>query len=397
MKNFNDLSFNAEAENKKKWYASILDHLLSFILTILFYFLVVIIFDSSSLVKNVKTKISDSQYELNKIVMNTKLDYFVSENSFTLTGSDKIATDYVKKLVYTSLIENNVSDDEISKEFYTSSDLLTKENDSLYYYQLMFKIENSNDYNAGYKKNDFNSYLNDFVNKSDINIERLIIKDDYFYLNLEDSKNLDAYIRRGETSAGKTLNTSIHAFYYQSLLESIEEVKSYYKPYISSNDIYLKNESMMFSYRHYELLISYLLSIIILYFIIPLFFKNGVTISMKAFKIAIIRKDKKEYFVLINLYRTIYNMFKNVLLLPLVFLILYSISARPLLVSSLIFNIPLIFYPIFSIIIILISFILSMLKKTDNELLDEILFRYKIVDTTSFIKADNEEKGDENE
>lgn len=400
MENSSKYEFNVDAKTSKKWYASILDSLTSFIFTVLFFFLVALIFDSTKLIKDKKEILSSSQYELNKIVMKVKLDEFTSESSFTLKGTDTITSDYIKQLSYSSLVEGKASEDEISKEFYKDTKKLTKDDDRLYYYNLIFKTEYKSDYSSSTKFIDFNIYLNDFKEKTafimDENSEDksyldLNVIDDYILLSLNDSKDLDTYIRTGKTTRGRKIYEAIYSFYYSSIKESIEDVKNNYLPYVNEYKIYEQNESSMFIYRHVELLIAYILAIFTTYFLIPLIFKDGITLSMKVFKLAIVKKSKKKYSLLISLYRVIYNLFKNVLYLPIVFLVLYSISARVLLVSSLIFNLPLIYYPIFSLVIILVSLILSCIKSTNNEMLDEILFRYNIVDTTEFISNDKKE------
>lgn len=376
---------NASASTKRKWYVSILDHMTCFVVTILLFFLVAMILDLTPLVKNAQDRVVDAQTQLNDIVLKSHLDK-MNDNNVTLLGCETITKNYLKSLVYNSL-KDKEEENRLSNSVYTedirNSTLI--DYDAFYYYELEFKKNNISDFEDG--------VVIDYNLIKEYTSTDYWIEETYPYLLKEEqARSIDGVLTNNYKNDDLTVYNTLFNGYYNLLRNRIEEVTKSYRPYVEQYKIYENNASQIFYIRHYELLISYLLAIIIVYFIIPLFFKDGITLSMKAFKQAIKRKDNSRYSLLNALCRVIYNMFKNLLLLPIVFLILYSISARPLFVTSLIFNIPLVFYPIFSGIIIITSLVLSLLTKTDKEMLDEILFRYRIVDINEYENEDYKEK-----
>ena len=376
--------YNASASTKRKWYVSILDHMTCFVVTILLYFLVAMLVDLTPIVKSAQDRVVDAQTQLNDIVSKSHLDK-KNDSNLALLGSETITKNYLKSLVYNSLkdkVEENRLSNSVYSEDIRSSNLI--DYDVFYYYEMEFKKDNINDF------------------EDDVVIDYNLIKEytsaDYwitdsspYLLKEEQAKSIDGVLTNNYKNDDLAIYNTLYNGYYNIVRNRIDEVTKSYKPYVEQYKIYENNANQIFYIRHYELLISYLLAVIIVYFIIPLFFKDGITLSMKAFKQAIKRKDNGRYSLINALCRVIYNMFKNLLLLPVVFLILYSISARPLFVTSLIFNIPLVFYPIFSAIIIITSLVLSLLTKTDKEMLDEILFRYRIVDINEYENEDYKE------
>lgn len=374
--------YNTSAFKSRRYLSSFLDHLTCFILTVLFLFVTHAIFEATPMVKNKKEEIQEAQYQLNVIVRDSKLDIF-DDTTYNLVGSEKITSSYIEKLVKTSLIKEGYED---ISSYYNNIDEISKENDNLYYYQLTYKNKNISNYNET-SSVDISSYISKLEEKTSIKFK---VVDSYPYLTLDDARKIDLYIRSDSTTDAKDLYNKLYSGYYSYLKESIDEITNKYKPYINQYHLYEVYSNEVFYYRHYELLIAYILSILIVYLLLPIIFKDGITLSMKVLKQAIVYKNKKKYSVYTDLLRIAYNMFKNVLTLPLIFLIMYSTSARTLFVSSLIFNIPLIYYPIFSLIIIIVSYVLSLFKGCNNEMLDEIMFRYNIVDITSF-EIKNEE------
>lgn len=382
MTEYSKYRYNTSAIKSRRYLSSFLDHLTCFILTVLFLFITHSIFEVTPMVKNKKEQIQDTQYNLNVIVRDSKLDVFDS-NSYNLIGSDKITSSYIEKLVKASLLKEGYSD---ISSYYNNIEEISKDNDNLYYYQVTYKKDNILKYN-NVEEIDSHSYISKLEDKTSIKFN---VVDDYPYLNFDDARKIDLHLRSDSTADSRELYNKLYSGYYSYLKESIDEITNKYNPYIDQYNLYEIHTNEMFYYRHYELLIAYILSLLIVYLLLPVIFKDGITLSMKALKQAIVYKNKKKYNIYTDFLRLVYNLFKNVLTLPLIFLIMYSTSARTLFVSSLIFNIPLIYYPIFSLIIIIVSYILSLIKGCNNEMLDEVMFRYNIVDITSF-EIKNEE------
>ena len=378
--------FNSKAAVSKKIYSSLADTFLVAVLSIIFFYLTSIIFDYVPIVKEKKENLSDIQYSLNVMVKDSHLDEF---DGMYLKGKDEITSSYLKRLIFTSLIENGYQD--YSQEYYKEVKKLTIEEDNLAYYQLIFKKNNSSSYLEGVNFYSLEEYKDKISKYTDVSY---FLKNDYPILNLDNAKKCDEYLRYQKN--GEEIYSKVYNGYKEFLSNSIDEMIVKYIPYVEMNNRYDRLADNIFYYRHYQLLIAYLLATLICYTVMPLIFKDGTTLSMKIFKQALLKNSKKRYPFYYVFLITGYHLLDNIFILPMVLFLMYGRNCYPLLVSSLIFNIPLLYLGLFSTFLYLFSIIFAQFKISNKQRIDEIIFRYSVIDKNSFdIKIQGEEDGRE--
>ena len=100
------------------------------------------------------------------------------------------------------------------------------------------------------------------------------------------------------------LNVIINS-YHTLLEEAINEFMSSYSPYVEVQEKYSYEYDRLYRNEIYILLVVHLISIIIIYFVLPSIFKEGRTLFMKLFKIKCLRTDNNEITISNNLIRAI--------------------------------------------------------------------------------------------
>ena len=204
--------FNSKAAVSKKIYSSLADTFLVAVLSIIFFYLTSIIFDYVPIVKEKKENLSDIQYSLNMMVKDSHLDEF---DGMYLKGKDEITSSYLKRLIFTSLIENGYQD--YSQEYYKEVKKLTIEEDNLAYYQLIFKKNNSSSYLEGVNFYSLEEYKDKISKYTDVSY---FLKNDYPILNLDNAKKCDEYLRYQKN--GEEIYSKVYNGYKEFLSNSID-------------------------------------------------------------------------------------------------------------------------------------------------------------------------------
>lgn len=266
------------ASNSKRFLATFFDILIAFILSLSLFSIGDLILTNTSTFKANAEESSTYQEKLYELVEDSHLS--TRENG-SLKHLDDICDDYIYSLTLLSL-QKIKPIDEISENTYKNIKPLTSDTDRLYYYHVIFKkAESDNFINSSYK--DVDSYFDFFVTE-DVNMY-YVKSDEFPILNDNSALLLDDYLVNN-SSEGKKIYDTIHTDYLSVLNDSIDEFTTSYKPYIETNSHFEDCTKKQLNLHGIVVLVTFLLSVLILYLVLPFIFRDGKTISMKVLGLA---------------------------------------------------------------------------------------------------------------
>jgi hypothetical protein len=366
-------SLYADAEpvrRGRKAGAALLDYLTLMILTLLLYVASEAIGQSTATVKNLTAEASGIRENLYSLVEESKLDE-TDPDSGNLVGSAALAKRYIISATLASLEKNGVTD--ISKTTYDGYEAIKPETDNAYFFYVTFKQENKNNFSSSDESiNDSGTafYRDLLVQKSDVDgFER----EGYPYLFLKTAKAIDSYLRDENYVIGKNAYECILSGYQQVLSLGTQEFIQYYTPYVNVNSQYTAKTSLLYRIRHGELLASYALGILLVFFVAPLILKDGMTTTDKILKIGVatVHGHRPPWYLLLLHSALLGIAYLSVL--PLVFLCYYGVDGLSLFDSSLIPHLSLLVLGLSSLLIILFSFLLTFINPSRKQTISEFL------------------------
>lgn len=363
------------AKSFKKFPAYVLDYILAVILHVIFFALIEGIMNVTPLIKGYQNDISSTYSSLVSTVVSTSISEI--DDSGELLSQNQL----VKNYIYGS-VKNTLKDKEgFSSDVYQDYKIINSTNDYAYNYYVKFKVDNIDSFayekeNCGisYYKSTYFSYTS----------SSYFTGDDYPSISYESCEMIDEYIRNSSYSKGEEIYTSIYEAYATILQKGMSDIQANYNPFISLNLIYEKMCDKIVTVRNIELFISYIIVIFIVYFMFPLIFKDGRTLAMKVLKIGAVNKDNNAVTIknlLIKFCITFIEMFSIIVITPFIF---YSTDALELVGISIIFNISYLSLGLFSLIVMLFSFILSFLLRDTRQTLTEFLSMEILKDSDVF-------------
>lgn len=358
-----------------------LDFFILFICCILLFGLGDLIGNSTGYVNNTKEELQTKQNELYSLVIESKLDE-MSLESGNLKGASTLSIEYVYCSTLAALKNNGVED--ISETTYTN------------YYQIEPAIDNAYYFFTVFKKDKQSSFKDDDEDKSNYGVsyyKSLLVSKtsssyfedgDYPYLTLVSAKKVDSYLRDDNYTSGKEIYDSLLAGYQEILLSSQEEYKSYYIPYIEVNEEFNKLSNNIYKVKMIELGLSYILSVFICFFIIPLCFKNGKTVSYRFMQIGVNRTDGFKVKWNNLLIKTLVNLVEYACLIPLTSLVVYSSQAISLFDYSISIGFNFLIVVLISLLFMLFAFIFCFINRKTKQSISEFFSRMVVKDGREF-------------
>lgn len=252
------------------------------------------VYDNLSLTTSIWERYNDAGEELMNIVKDTHLQ---DEADNRLVPLEESAEQYLSYLLKTSYLENGLTYEEIDEtgqlaveEINVENTLLAADykNDSLAYYYLNFRVE------AGLAKDGENDYR--FLNEEILDLDgsnKDLVNSDFnlngvFYLNEENSQLLyNAIILEDTASSSSALVNRLIDIYSTACSRGIGEVENNYQPYIDAYFTFQSEYSKYIVGYDVSLLLAYLLGFLFVDVMFPAIFRNGRTISYKAFSLAL--------------------------------------------------------------------------------------------------------------
>lgn len=366
------------AKPGKKFAAYILDFFLSVVLTLSFFGIAEWIMNATPYVTERKSQLNETVEQMHQMVLSSHIGK-ENENG-QLLSQNQYVLDYIKGSVYQSLIRNG--EKTISKTTYKDVEMISEKNDGVFLYFVSFKVENKSSFLAESKnESGFDYYRKELFENSSSDF---FVEEGYPYLTYECAKSIDSYFRDPDYSIGKTNYQRLDSSYRKLLEKGISDIQRFYQPYLDLNDKYQEETKSLYSVKNCEVLLSYFLSICILYLMLPLLLKDGRTISFKALGFSVTDKEGNEpsfYNVLIRFCMALIECVSTVFFSGLVF---FASSSIGWLGEPLIGNISFLSLSLFSMIFALFSFLLSLVLSNTHQSLSEWIAMELVKDSKVF-------------
>lgn len=183
---------------------------------------------------------------------------------------------------------------------------------------------------------------------------------------------IDQYISYEPYVVGRRYYESIRNVYVSILKEAISDFEANYIPYKEKLNDYNNLSSSIYSSKNIENIICYILSLNVIYFLLPILLKNGRTLSTRIMKLAYVRKDNYLPNWTNLLIKYVINLVEYVLILPLTVLLFFNADAVDIIFTPLFLNVDLFSLAIFSLIILLLSFALTFILKKSKQSISEL-------------------------
>ena len=403
MYNFNMLKQESFYKNspvvtlRKKILPYLLDYFLTLILSLLLYVGVNAIGETLPYFKNIQSEASSIQLDLYSLVNDSGIRH-QGEDGFLVTSEYKLEKMIKEEVLYSLKINNNINSNSAIYDGFEALDLNNKEhNNGIYYYFINYKVNNLNLYNEEYKAKDYgiDFYLNEIVKLKENNyFEQGLYANDLNYplIKYDIAIAIDEYYRNNNYKIGSDYYNEIYSLYYSGINKAMNDLIYGNTSYISLNNKHNELVNDMLNFRGNALLISYVLSVIIIYLIFPLILKEGRTIGLRVFKLVSIDINGNKVSILNNLIRMIVSIFSVFSLLIIDIFLLFGTQAMYFFNINLLGFINIFVLSLISLIFNLKSIAFTFINKNKHQNIEETLAMIVVVDGDEFIVNNNKEK-----
>ena len=403
MYNFNMLKQESFYKNspvvtlRKKILPYLLDYFLTLILSLLLYVGVNAIGETLPYFKNIQSEASSIQLDLYSLVNDSGIRH-QGEDGFLVTSEYKLEKMIKEEVLYSLKINNNANSNSAIYDGFEALDLNNKEhNNGIYYYFINYKVNNLNLYNEEYKVKDYgiDFYLNEIVKLKENNYfeQGLYVNDlNYPLIKYDIAIAIDEYYRNSNYKIGSDYYNEIYSLYYSGINKAMNDLIYGNTSYISLNNKHNELVNDMLNFRGNALLISYVLSVVIIYLIFPLILKEGRTIGLRVFKLVSIDINGNKVSILNNLIRMIVSIFSVFSLLIIDIFLLFGTQAMYFFNINLLGFINIFVLSLISLIFNLISIAFTFINKNKHQNIEETLAMIVVVDGDEFIVKNNKEK-----
>ena len=382
---------------RKKILPYLLDYFLTLILSLLLYVGVNAIGETLPYFKNIQSEASSIQLDLYSLVNDSGIRH-QGEDGFLVTSEYKLEKMIKEEVLYSLKINNNANSNSAIYDGFEALDLNNKEhNNGIYYYFINYKVNNLNLYNEEYKVKDYgiDFYLNEIVKLKENNYfeQGLYVNDlNYPLIKYDIAIAIDEYYRNSNYKIGSDYYNEIYSLYYSGINKAMNDLIYGNTSYISLNNKHNELVNDMLNFRGNALLISYVLSVVIIYLIFPLILKEGRTIGLRVFKLVSIDINGNKVSILNNLIRMIVSIFSVFSLLIIDIFLLFGTQAMYFFNINLLGFINIFVLSLISLIFNLISIAFTFINKNKHQNIEETLAMIVVVDGDEFIVNNNKEK-----
>jgi len=385
-------SFFAKAEPikpLKKFLLNLLDFAIVLVLSVFIYGIGDACMSQTSLFKEKREEATAFKTKLYEQVDKSKLSNMV--DGILLTNTE-VTINYLTNATYTSLIDNGANPEDLSKEKYKDAIKLNGTNDNLFYYYVTFRDVNANQF-INHASDDFTFGFEKYKTLllSETVSSYYETKDNYLYLTNDAAKAIDSYLMTGNYAPGETIYNALYQNYYKLLSSSIDEYVEYYQPYVDLYNEFNELTKSLLLYRLVEMIISYAISVILCFLVMPFIFKNGKTFAYRFFKVGVCRVDDNEpkfYNLFIRFFVTLLT-FNPII--SIIAILLYGTSGLNLVFMG---TISLFSLSCFSFIYCLLSFIFQYVNKKRYQTICDFLSLTVVKSGSDFIVDDSKENND---
>lgn len=268
-------------ENKlkrsKKFCVCLLDFFTCFILTLTLFFIGEAINTSLPSYNNQQNNIQQTQDNLTKIVLESKLSYLKEDNYLAQTTD--VTYSYIIRQTY-----KQIDSQKKNNSFFKDTKDIDATNDSLYFYYQTYIVTHKNDYHDFSKLMNINQYKEKLFKNVKNEENEIFILENYPYFTNETANKIYSYLVEKNQDYLPTYQL-IYNTYLNILEETINQYMELYTPYNNLLASYNQEIDTFYKIKITILLISYFIAITIIYFVFPCIFKDGKTLFMKLFSL----------------------------------------------------------------------------------------------------------------
>ena len=341
----------------------LLDFLLAFILSVALFASFDGVMSFTPLVTDAKANIQTGYENLMNVVLETKI---TQEENGSLLEQEEIARRYVIGSTYSSLVSGGK--DNLSENTYQNVVPINETNDNAYLYFAVFKVENQDKYIQDGSLSGSDYYYQILSS----GMEEFYQEGGYPKLKYTIAEKIDIYLREENYTEGKECYQKVYNRYLEILAKGTVEIETYYRPYYQALTVYEKSGRRLYAVRTTELLLSYVISIFIIYLLFPLLFKNGMTPCMRILKVGAVTKEGYQPGFVSLFLRFIVLFVELFVIVLLTSCVMFGISGLDL-ISEVFFGMfSLLSLSVFSIIFIILSLVLSLLMKNTKQTIPEL-------------------------
>lgn len=379
----------------KKLAVYAIDFLLCVIISVLLLALLDSLMNITPLVKNKKNDISKKAGEMTRLVVEESKLSRTDKAGFIVNQRD-IVDEYALCLTYQSLKENDVNPDAglymerlgfvVEIDPYCES----YEYDRAFNYFFNYKSKaDSDDFLEDSKKYNEEEYFSAISGSLDSTTYIQNIGGRYL-LSLDFAKKIDEYIKDNTYAPGARLFEAISENYQTVLFEAMQDLQLKYRPYISLYQDYEDIASSIYLIKDFQMIAALALSIAIVYLLFPIIFKDGKTLAMKILKIGCVSVDSLSpgWFNLII--KPIVNFFEYLCILPIISVLFFNTDGVDMIMAPFIGKINLFNIGMFSLVLMLLSYVLTFVFRKNRQSLSELLSKTVVKDSEVYIPTDKE-------
>lgn len=304
------------------------------------------------------------QKECVRLIYQTKLGG-KSENAISEVGD--MAEVYAYSLCYTSL-KGEVT----SIDVYKNKDAATfydEKADPLFYYYSVYKVEHAKDFvstsNSGF------AYIDNAVRSCNAEI---FVSGGYPLLTEKASEEVDLFLSQSvKDGDGENIFNTLQTAYAKLLSEARADFTENYTPYVTTFSSLSTLRGKLIGYKWTEIVLIYLCVTLLVFFIVPLIFKERVSPLLKLLKAASVTRggDKTPLWsVILKWAGEFLTYFNTVFLIP---IILYGKNSVLFLRFTLAGAIPFYVLYILSAVFMIVSVILCAANKRNNCTLSDLI------------------------
>lgn len=291
MNTFNSV-INKNNENSlklgKKFLVGFLDFLLFFLLASVVFALYEGLVHSSIDYKDKINNVTRLEEELAEISSSSNLTRYVidEQGNKYLESMESIARGYILNQVYTSLVKN---DRDVSNHIFDNAYIINSENDVCLYYINSFRKDKNELFTNEHtlSLDHYKSFMYDNVSNE---INFIYDNNEYPIINVSVASKIRDALINDNFQELKEYNLVKNA--YQDYLElCINDFMKNYQPYIDIQEQYSNAYDDVYKIEILGLVISYTLSLLIYYLLIPMIIKDKSTVFMKLFRLKPLNDD----------------------------------------------------------------------------------------------------------
>lgn len=372
------------AKRGKKLGVNMLDFLLATILSVLFYALTNLVTEALPNIKETQNEIALVQNEMKAMIKESKIG---EEKDGSFLGTDTLSKNYVYRLTYASLLKGGVEEKNISSSISNVYSPITSDTDNAYFYYVTFKETNL----EGFSEKGIHGFSSYHELLSKEMPFSFLIEDNYPYLPLENAQQIQNYIIDENYEIGGVTYNALKGRYDSLLKDGVNDFQDNYLPYKQKANVNEQYKNKIYTVRRIEVLIAYVLSSFIAYFLFPLLLKDGKTLAMKVTSLGYCSEEGKRPKWQNLLIRSSLLFVEESFIMTLLPFLVYGGNAIDMVYLPFLGDISLLWVGAFSLLFMLFSFLSTFIDKEKKSTFSELLSHLILKDGKEFVLSKNGE------